>query len=335
MHMAAMERIAQLSVGNASRIAALLQINTFSDREGISKVLGLMEPFTLTIANDKDREILRAALRKTIHWHRNSDHTPAAELDEWMQGVEMFYECLSPVDLILCHRWLFDNSWIELPQRERNDDIHGRGDRLAEYRTKALTEIYQTLGMAGIENLISACSEPSTVGAMLNKGICVDINWANWIIEKGGNFIPGLPITLCIAGLLNAAQPPYSGKLLREVMTLGDKQGWDAVKFARFLVLARRERETWQLAAEWGPSTNAAYWESVQISFFVVREDDDLDFVLQRLLEVKRPRTALQCGQHRLELIGVQRLFFMLQQYLSGDEQDGPMLDSWNLCEML
>lgn len=300
MHLAAKERLFQLSEGHASRIASLLQNTTLRDREEICRVLALMEPFTLRTANDEDRETLRGALRKTIHWHRNHDQIQGAELDAWLRGVEACYERLAPVDLVLRHRWLFDGHWVELPSRDRDEDIQTRGDMRAQARTAALTEICQSLGMAGIESLIAACTEPGTVGATLAGMDCATVRWADWIAEKGADFTPGLHMTWCITGLLHATPTPRSVELLREVIARGDKQGWDAAKRARFLVLASPARETWQVAAACGPETDTAYWEGVQPNHWLSKDDDAPEFVLERLLEARRPRTALQCCQYTL-----------------------------------
>lgn len=335
IHVAAKERLFQLSDGNAPRIAEMLQYTSLRDREETSRVLALMESFTLSPANDEDRETLRGALRKTIHWHRNYDDTPVAELNEWLRAVEACYERLAPVDLVLRHCWLFGSHWVELPSRERDDDIQTRGDSLAQTRTAALAEIWQALGMTGIESLIAACAEPGTVGATLAAMDFAGVRWADWVAEKGSDFTPGPHLTWCITGLLRATPTPRSAKLLQEVMALGDQQGWDAAKRGRFLVLARPERETWQLATACGPETDVAYWERVRPDYWLHNDTGDLEFVLHRLLEAKRPRTALQCCEYALERIGAKLLFSMLQQFMAGDEQEGPRLDSWHLGEML
>ena len=91
MHAAAKDRLFLLSDGNPSRIASLLQNTSKKEHKEICRVLALMEPFALLTANDEDREVLRGALRKTIHWHRNYDDAPADELDKWLRAVEARY----------------------------------------------------------------------------------------------------------------------------------------------------------------------------------------------------------------------------------------------------
>jgi hypothetical protein len=335
MHAAAKERLFQLSASNPSRIATLLENTRKNEPKELFKVLALIEPFTLPTANDEDREVLRRALRKAIHWHRNYDDTPVTELEIWLQAVESCYERLAPVDLVRKHCWLFNGHWVELPRREREDPIDGRQAALSEVRTVAVAEIQKSLGMMGIETLVAACAEPGTVGQTLAEMDCVRDQWSEWLVTKGENFEQGTHMTWCISGFLRSTKSPRSGDLLRNVMTLGDQQAWDVDKRVRFLVLARPERDTWQLALTCGPEVDAAYWAIAQPAHYLHAESADLLFVLRRLLDANRPRTALQCAQYALAHVGADLLYSALQQFMAGEEPDGPRPDSWHLGEML
>lgn len=330
---AAKERLFLACQGKPLHIAALLQNSLLKNHQEMPRAMALMAPFMHPTSTDEDREILRAALRKTIHWHRNFDKTPAAELDAWLFEVEACYAALAPVGLVSRHRWLFNSHWVELPSRERDDDAHARNNALVEIRANALTELLKAQGMKGIETLIAECAEPGTIGASLAGMEEEAVDWGNWIATQGGDFAPGLHMTLCIGGLLGAMSSTESVKLLREVLAIGDQQGWDGVKCARLLALARPEQEIWRLATEHSSETEAAYWQYVHPYHWL--RDEDLSFVLQRLLEAKRPRSALLCSQHTQTQVDPKILFFALQQFLAGQEPDGRMVDSWHLGEML
>lgn len=331
---AAKARLFQICEGNAARIAALLHNNLLKNKEEMPRALALMAPFTQPTSIDEEREILRAALRKTIHWHRNYDDTPVDELEAWLVPVEACYAALAPVGLILRHRWLFESHWVELPARDSDDDVQARGDVLTQLRKNALEELFKAQGLQGIENLIAECKEPGTIGTTLAEMGWIETDWANWIATKGEDFASGLPMTWCIGALMRATPSPRSGKLLREVLLIGDELGWDGVTKGRFLSLAKTDQETWQLASESGPETNTAYWQCVRPDYWR-RDDEDLPFVLQRLLEAKRPRTVLHCCQYLIEKTDPKLLFSALQQFLAGEEADGAMIDSWRLGKML
>lgn len=326
------ERLLQLSKGNASRIASLLQTGLRQPEE-LPKVLALMEPFTQAAATDEDRETLRAVLRVRIHWHCNYDESPAAELDECLGPVEALYERLAPRDLVVPHRWLFDKDWIDLPTRDR-EDFQEQEKATVQSRISALTEIHQTYGIIGIENLIAACAEPGIVGFTLPKVPWRDeISWPEWIVAKGGDFTLGAPMTQCISAFIPAIPPPASGDLLQKVIAFGRQAGWDAAKIPRFLIMARMEQEIWRLANSCGPDIYKAYWQGVRP--YRVHNKDDLEFILEHLLEAKRPRTALWYCQYSLEKIDPRQLFAALQQLLYAEEKDGPKIEPYHLTKIL
>jgi hypothetical protein len=335
MHLAARERLLLLSAGKAFRIAALLENSVRAYRGEIFRVLALIEPFTQLTASDEDKETLRRALGKVIHWHRNYDDTLAAQGDEWLLAIEAVYERLAPSDLVSRYCWLFKNHWVSLPRREREDDSQARSNALLQARKDALLEIRQSLGITGIESLIAVCGEPGTVGAVINQIDFGEAQWADWIVEIGSDFTPGLPMTWCISGLLRSVTEGDSGELLQAVMRLGGQRGWDAAKQARFLLLARPEKETWQIAMAAGPEIDAAYWASVRPDYCLRNDDADLSFVLKRLQEARRPQTALQCCRYELERVNAKLLHSLLQQFMEGQELDGPRLDSWHIGEMI
>jgi hypothetical protein len=105
---AAKERVLELSKGNALRIASLIQNTQLRNRKEMTRILALMQPFTMTAARDEDREVLCAALRTIVHWHRNyDDQTRSTELDQWLNQVMDYYVRLAPLDRVTRHRWLF------------------------------------------------------------------------------------------------------------------------------------------------------------------------------------------------------------------------------------
>lgn len=243
------------------------------------------------------------------------------------------YETLSPTAPVARHCWLFNSHWLELPVREPDDDFPIKIDALSQSRIAALTEIFKVMGMAGVHALIAACSEPSTVGATLATMTLGNVRWSEWILAEGGDFASGLHITWCISGFLCALPVPDSVEILQSVMLLGDEQGWDAAKQARLLNLGRTERQTWQLAADSGPGIAQSYWENVRPAS--CQNQKDLAYAMERFLDVERPRAALQCYQYTRVRPDSELLYRALQQFLSGGEADGPMLDSWRMGEIL
>lgn len=334
MHQAARERLIQCSAGDAQHIAKLFEHTDLRDKQELSNVLALAEPFTLPSAADEDREAIRSSLRRKIHWHRNYDETQGSPLDELLSSIESLYERLEPMDLIVRHRWLFSNHWADLPVRTRDEDINAKGGLQETARNSALIEVFQVLGMEGAERMTRKCGNAHVVGATLAATECGKDKWAEWAAEKGDEFTSGAPMTFCISGLLCWMPEIHSTPFIREVLAQANTKNWSVEKRARFLVLARFERASWEQAAACGAETEQTYWLLINPGH-LGWEEAGLDFVLRKLLEAKRPRTALRCCQYDLKRVDAKLLFEMLQRFMYGEEPQGMLPDSWHLGEML
>jgi hypothetical protein len=184
-----------------------------------------------------------------------------------------------------------------------------------------------------VEQLAAACTNQPYVGVALAKLGIKTADLANWIAEKGGTFTSGEPLTMAIRGLLCALAVPCSTELISTVVEIGKKQGWEAGQTARFLVLAREERATWDVAASCGAEIESAYWSITHPGSWLGSAEVDLEFALRRLLAVDRSRSALQVWHFHREEVDAKLLTEMLERMLEGQEPDGPLLDSWHIGE--
>jgi len=331
MLIAAADRLIACSKDHSRRIACLIEkIDTF-DVARVNSTLALADQFTTPSASDEDKEVIRTVLRKKIHWHRNYDNARGKALDNKLKAVEDLYARLLPKDLVARHRWLFVDGWPDLPVRVRDDD-HSKRDGLREtWRIKALRELYSEDGMSGIGHLAAACAPQSYyVGLGLSKLNLNVAQLSGWIAERGGDFASSETLTMTISGLLHALAIPRSTEMIRAVLEKGKKQGWDASKIARFLVLAREERATWDIAVLYGTEVKNTYWSTIP-GFWLRSDQADLEFALRRLLTADRPRSALHVCHFNEEKVDAKLLAEMLERMLKGEESGGPLPNSYHL----
>ncbi len=333
MVLAAREHMVRLSAGHAERIVRLFNNTNLSDRESMIVVLDLMQPYTLADARDEDREILRAALRNCIHWHRNYDNNQGAELESRLALLDLLYQKLEPADLVARHRWLFSSHWPDLPAASDHSD--DKAALVTEARTSALDDIIRILGIVGIRRLVDECGEPYTVGMALAKQEDANGEWPAWIVEQGSDFMPASPTGQCITGLLRNLPEPRATALLRAVLAMAGEHGWNPERQARFLALASPARTTWDLAADRGPETDAAYWRCAPLNRWFRDWGEEAIYALHRLSQAQRPRTALQCCRFDQKMVDSRLLFVLLQQFMNGEEPEGPMPKSWDLANAL
>lgn len=334
MLVAAADLMIACSENNPHRIASLIEKINIFDPPRVNSALALADQFTKSAASDEDREIIRGALREHIHRHRNYDKVRGKALNEKLKSIEDLYGRLSPKDLVVRHRWLFSGGWPNLPALSRDAGYEKRGELVETWRTNALREIYSEHGMSGIDKLAAACAPESYyVGFGLSKLDLSVAQLSEWI-KQDGSFTSDEPLTMAISGLLRGLANPRSAELIRAVLESGQKQGWDASKTARFLILAREERATWDIASSCGTEIENAYWSMIP-AFWLRSDNADLEFALRRLLTAGRPRSALHVCHFDVESVDARLLAEMLERMLRGDEPDGPLVDSYHLGEAI
>lgn len=329
MLIATADRLISLSERHAGRLARLLDKLDNLDPDRANKVLSMVGVFAEADANDEDQELLRSALREKLHWHLNYDKSEPHALVEKTEPWQQLYDALNPTDPVIRHRWLFQNAWVDLPVAIRED--HELEVRLREqWRKSALDEIYQPLGMVGVERLALFCGHPFTVGRCLLATVSDNEVLADWIIQNSGDFISDSPLTSVVCGIVRFMVPEFTGEFIRDIVTTGREREWTVARLAGFLQLARDERLTWNIVDECGSAVQAAYWNNVNPSLFQL-STEEWDFVLIKLLDAGRPRTALRACQHNLNGVSPALLANAMQKLAYGLESDAPMPDSWRL----
>jgi len=334
MYLAAREHMYRLSIGITPRIIRLFENTDMKDSDEMARVIDLMHPFALEGADDESRLVLQATLRHQLHWYRNYGKDSSAEVETLLAKLDTLYADLAPADPVVRHKWLFSNHWPELPTCDERDSEIKRAS-VEDARAIALHEIVHGLGMTGIQRLITECREPYTVGLALAKWEMDPDKWSEWIALQEEDFQPTSLVSQCIAGLLRSLPEQNTQTILCRVLDHATRHNWDAERQARFLALAPAVKATWELATATSTKIDIAYWRCVRLSGWMRDWGDDAPYVLQRLLEVRRPRTALQCCRFDLEQTDTPLLFELLHRFLQGEEAEGPQPESWDIDKAL
>lgn len=327
----AADRLVSCSRGHPKRLARLIEKMSDFDEARVTAILELVEQYAASPASDEDKEVVRSALRKRLHWYLNYDKTHGMQRSRVLQAMERLYETLAPKDLLVRHRWLFSNGWCELPVR-MGDDYAEKRQAVEKWRGQALQEIFAERGIMGIEQLATSCPNARVVGqALVHLDLDTDF-LGKWMVQKVDRK-PSPGIIETIRGLLHSLPHMRSEALIRTVLDRGQKQGWDADRIASFLALAPQHRTTWNIAGAFGTEVEKAYWVKAEVSPFLQGDAADLEFALRRLLEAGRPRSAFLVCHLALERIDAEFLALILERILNGEETDGPIPDTWRIGE--
>lgn len=326
----ASDQIIQLSTGHTQRISALMHQNVCDWRAEHAALAALLSPYESVEATDDDREALRSALRPVIHWHRNYDDTLEAEGEAWLRDLEAAYDAIAPSDLLHRHRWLFEASWLDLPEKHVNEQ--GIGATAQVRRNAALNEIYGALGLEGIAQLIEQSAESWTVGWGLAQFSETAISWPKWLLQLAKDPEMHGRSRNAVRGFLAACPTERSTAILQAMLALDESASPEDK--GRLLVLARVEHALWKLAEHLGPDVKRAYWTEVPVGTWRV-EANDMNKVIQQLLDVDRPSSALVVCQFDYEVVEPPLLFEALWRFAAGDEPHNRLIQSWHIAKMI
>jgi hypothetical protein len=335
MVMAAADRMIALAERNPQRIVKLIEKLGVFDEQRVRQAFALLDPYLENSASDEDRELIRAALREHIHQQLNyrQGHDTLTETE--LKAIEQIYRQLQPNDLLIRHRWLFNDGWPRNVPWRTPDNYSSSQEQFEKLRIDSVQEIHTTLGMQGIEQLADFCGSPYWVGSTLAKLEIPEDRLAAWLFENGGDCTNGAPRTELIRGLLRALDISKALALLQSVIPMGIAAGWTPERTAGLWMLMPHCRAAWNEVSTCGQLVESAYWSTVQPNFWARDSAEDLSFMLGRLQEAGRPRTAFASCHDNLNNIETDTLAVMLERLIAGEEADGPLPDSWAIGQAL
>ncbi|MCY4384289.1 MAG: hypothetical protein OXE44_14185 [Nitrospinae bacterium] len=327
-----------LAVGHPNRIVKLIEKLDDLDEARREHVFELIEPFTHSDVSDADKELLRSALRRRIHWHRNYDKIQGEELDSKLSYHEAAYQALEPSDLVLRYGWLFAKLGVALPISMQEQDHSARWNLIEEWRTKALREVFESEGWSGLTRIARELSGGRPVGETLSR---LDIDTeaiADWIVSEAVDFEKHVEDAEMISGVLGALYYEHEDKmisLIKLVLSRKVASNWPVEKVAKFLALAPTRKHVWKIAAGLGVETDHQYWQTCSIKIGLLDKKDEFDYALQRFLGASRPRTAFALCRFNFEKTSANNVVEMLESIIRGEESEAGIPDYHDIQKAL
>ena len=274
--------------------------------------------------DDKARAALRERIRRFALVGRGHRHGVKAETRE--KACEV-YERLAPREPVIRHAWLFASQWVQESADEIEDDyldMSKRDARIHKLRTEAMTEIWEAHGFDGAAALLGDSNAPGVIGQYAasrakNHAAATEI-LRTCLSGKAG---PDSRIDGFMAGFVE-----YLDERLRTAVLLAVAKDVTAEQGARLFRCAPFGNRTWRLLDGQPKELRDRYWREVHAwGWLRFTETERIEFV-DRLLEAKRPRAALQASRPNWERIETSRLKRLLMDIAnsSADRDVGILL---------
>ncbi len=221
------------------------------------------------------------------------------------------YDSLRPDDPVIRHSWLFASQWVQESAdeiEEEDFDYQKRYERIDRLRREAMTEIWTECGFEGVKALLTGSGAADTVGHYAAS--CVtDVSTRVDFIRRCLSLDGGLQSKAewCLQGFLLAIGDETRAGVLHAVA-----EELPAEERKRLFVCAPFQASTWRLLGGYGEDIRAGYWKDVFPSCGQ-HTPAELTELIDRLLEVQRPRAAFQAIHMDFKEIETSRLKRLLR----------------------
>lgn len=240
-----------------------------------------------------------------------------------LKAAKFAYEALQPSDIVQRHAWLFLTNWVEWSA----DELHGdeedaigeaRDARIEGARRSAVEEVYKLEGLPGLARLARVGDGGYQVGWFAFEVLASTkerVNLVAYVVTNGqiehSHQDRGL-----LSGLLHRSHQldnmiEFLGKLETRI---------DHEELQYLLLLAPFEGPTWEFARSLGDRATSNYWLKVSPGFFR-GTSQDLNFAVDRLLEVDRPRATFDLIRFELSAIPPRTIYRILNDAAVSSEE--------------
>jgi hypothetical protein len=320
-----LDRAVAQAQSKPQRIAKLVEdLDTFGPNH-CRKIIGLIDEARQF--PEEDRELVRAAVRKYLGWHNTYNQDGERGDRTYIEELRHLFDELASTRTSRRHAWLFENGWIELP------DGHAKGHREVdatrqEARQQAVAEVFETEGWTGLTELSCLAGDPLLVGWSVAQAGLPDHEVMAWMLdrfcERGNIWHDQL-----VGGVLHGLNEKSRVALMRRATT-----DLPLTATAAFLSAASCGPDTWRILEACSEETQQAYWKNIRPGVFLL-EGDELKFVVDKLMEVKRHRTAFASIHVGSERGNPSQLLALLEGIAGGEDPDGPSVDQWHIVEAI
>ena len=312
----ALELVLEWPEHNSNTLGDLVRcLDSLTDEQQVS-VWGLVDDWSQAETDERAKADLREQIRRYALSPYGRQKLPVKMRDR----ANAAYSKLAPRDPVARHAWLFGRSWVGIEADDFTDgspDFNKHEVRVTALRMEAMAEIWAERGLDGAVAMIDNGSDAHMVGwyaarsvtecddaaAVLRACLSADASLEQSIDSFMHGFLAATDDQRRVALLL----------YLSETATADQK--------ARLLRCAPFSGQTWQLLDEQPQEVRDGYWRGVQ-PHLRQHSAAEINELIDRLLEIGRPRAAFQAAMLDLEKIETSRLTQLLRAVASSREPE-------------
>jgi hypothetical protein len=195
-------------------------------------------------------------------------------------------------------------------------DYQKREERIAKLRSAAIAEVWNAAGYDGILRLCERGEAGFVIGLRLAAGAIKHFDSAGFLSRLVSEHATrsSAQIDACISGFLVGTENDVREELLSNLIAIFDTEGSAGRdKILRLLKNAPFMKSTWRHVDRLGQDVQSRYWKEFTPSWGRL-EPDELNEMVERLLEVNRPRAAMSTARFEFNRIESATLVRLLKE---------------------
>lgn len=292
------------------------------------RVWELVENWLKENGSPQTKTELREKIRDTVFSFRKFKKQTQKVRDK----VETLFEQLSPEDPVAKYKWLFKEQWLRGAIEGLDEDTYDykkRDQAIIDLRTKALSKIWSN-GFEALRGLVGSSGAPETIGWIFTKDSFSNLDEIEFVQSCLNEKDDEQKWTELLRSFLHALNPDKRVKILQHFSSTGDSN-----LLIRLLLSAPCDKQTWDVVDRCRENVSIEYWQKVRPYNFL--NEDDTNELIDRLLLVKRSRSAFQAIHLQYEKVETSRLKQILQRlpYLENPNDGGLQFTGYDLSKAL
>ena len=281
----------------------------------------LIDTWSQTEENEWKRAELRERIRRSVPMRHQKGIAGGC--------ARKFYQELKPRDPVARNAWLFERYHESADElRDKSHDWEERAKRIYSLRAEAMKEIWSVRGLDGALALLPKLSERTTwdvghhaASCASNTRSAMDFLRQCLILDKA----PCEKVDVLMSGFIGSLKDTVRTAVLSSSAEI-DGRG----KIVRLFRCSPFGEQTWRLLSEHVREVRDQYWSSVTPGF-VQPTEPETNELIDRLVEVDRPRAAFSIVRFDWEKVETSRLKRLLVAVATVDSEpvnNYPMVDS-------
>ena len=289
------------------------------------KVTSEIKKWFKSSPSDEDVINLREHIRTRTMTSRAQKRNKNKE-NSYANGKEL-YDLLESKDPLIKHQWLFAKTWTEYTPEELEEedfDHEAREEKLAKQRLDALKEILETYGTDGLLKLITQSGATAQIGEHIYKDLFEKKDIPEFILKCLSQYPQSnYEFDGCISGIIFQMGDDEREKLIQNLVAKLKTSDDNIEKIYRLFINSPFDRLTWNLLGLQSDEVQKKYWLSIYPGWNKLTADD-INFAIECLLEIDRPRAAFNLAHFKAKLVESKYLIRLLNEIATNTtETDG------------